>query len=101
MSISYIFLAPLIYTQYLFTQESYPKPLFTTYFKTSLFSIYLVAFVFWRPWHRLCLRGCTRKRKCGDVRGCKCAEGEVCRCACGALQDEERDPVSEGAILFV
>lgn len=40
--------------QYLFTIGSYEKPFFTTYFKTSLFSIYLSAFIFWRPWQRLC-----------------------------------------------
>ena len=41
--------------QYLFKEESYEKPLFTTYFKTVLFSIYLVAFAFWRPWQRQCV----------------------------------------------
>jgi len=43
--------------QFLFTQEAYEKPLFTVYFKTALFTIYLVAFVFWRPWQRLCKCG--------------------------------------------
>ncbi|XP_064389077.1 solute carrier family 35 member F5-like isoform X2 [Halichondria panicea] len=41
----------------IYTQEAYNKPLFATYFKTSLFSIYLTAFIFWRPWQRLCVRG--------------------------------------------
>lgn len=40
--------------QYLFHKESYDKPLFTVYFKTSLFTIYLLPFFFWRPWQRLC-----------------------------------------------
>ena len=43
--------------QIIYTQEAYNKPLFATYFKTSLFSIYLTAFIFWRPWQRLCVRG--------------------------------------------
>ena len=43
--------------QFLFTQELYDKPLFTVYFKTALFTIYLVAFLFWRPWQRLCKSG--------------------------------------------
>ena len=51
--------------QYLFTMESYEKPFFTTYFKTSLFSIYLVAFLFWRPWQRQCGREVCR---CGTER---------------------------------
>ena len=45
--------------QYLYEGQSYVQPLFTTYFKTSLFSIYLVAFIFWRPWQRQC--GCNWK----------------------------------------
>ena len=45
----------LFLLQYLFTGD-YNKPLFTVYFKTTLFSIYLVAFVFWRPWQRLCCK---------------------------------------------
>ena len=52
--------------QFLFTKESYDKPLFTTYFKTSLFSIYLVAFLFWRPWQRQCCKQahlCVRKKE--------------------------------------
>ena len=51
--------------QFLFTEESYEKPFFTTYFKTSLFSIYLVAFLFWRPWQRQCGREVCR---CGRYR---------------------------------
>lgn len=57
--------------QFLFTEESYEKPFFTTYFKTSLFSIYLVAFLFWRPWQRQCFQEmcrCTRNGKAATVR---------------------------------
>ena len=45
------------YTQQIYNgdyTEKFPKPMFTTYFKTILFSIYLVAFLFWRPWQRAC-----------------------------------------------
>ena len=38
--------------------------MFTVYFKTSLFTIYLVAFLFWRPWQRQCCpKWCKRKRQ--------------------------------------
>jgi len=50
-----------LFPQYIYTEGHYNKPFFTTYFKTSLLSIYLIAFVFWRPWQRLC---CCR---CGGV----------------------------------
>ena len=56
---------PSHYKQFLFTEESYEKPFFTTYFKTSLFSIYLVAFLFWRPWQRQC---CKEVCRCGRYR---------------------------------
>ena len=60
--------------QYLFTMESYEKPFFTTYFKTSLFSIYLVAFLFWRPWQRQCGREVCR---CGTEREAAAATAVV------------------------
>lgn len=50
-------------TKYLFNQQSYNKPFFTVYFKTVLFTIYLLPFVFWRPWQRLCCTECKCKRK--------------------------------------
>lgn len=40
--------------QKLFKDETYPKPFFSVYFKTSLFALCLFPFLFWRPWHRLC-----------------------------------------------
>ena len=30
--------------------SQYDKPFFSTYFKTSLFMVYLTGFVFYRPW---------------------------------------------------
>ena len=52
------------FLQYLFREEKYDKPFFTVYFKTVLFSIYLLPFLFWRPWQRLCCPGssCQRSR---------------------------------------
>ena len=32
--------------------------MFTVYFKTVLFTIYLLPFLFWRPWQRLCCVCC-------------------------------------------
>ncbi|XP_003387679.1 PREDICTED: solute carrier family 35 member F5-like [Amphimedon queenslandica] len=47
-------------TRYLFHQQSYDKPFFTVYFKTILFITYLLPFLFWRPWQRLCCCSCCR-----------------------------------------
>lgn len=38
------------------------RPFFATYFETSLFMLYLVGFIFWRPWRRQCL-DCFNKPK--------------------------------------
>ena len=46
--------------QHLFSDE---KPFFWTYFKTTLFSIYLSAFIFWRPWQHMCLETCVGSKK--------------------------------------
>lgn len=37
-------------TKFLYQNESYDKPLFCTYFKSSMFSFYLLAFAFLAPW---------------------------------------------------
>ncbi len=39
-------------TGYIFNDLKYDKPYFSTYFKSSLFSSYLVLFAFYRPWQR-------------------------------------------------
>ncbi|XP_038600391.1 solute carrier family 35 member F5 isoform X2 [Tachyglossus aculeatus] len=41
-------------TSYVFSQ--YNKPFFSTFAKTSMFVIYLLGFVVWRPWRRQCAR---------------------------------------------
>lgn len=43
-------------TKYLFKNENYSKPYFSTYLKTSMFIIYLFGFVIWRPWREQCRR---------------------------------------------
>lgn len=41
-------------TQYIYKNEKFDKPFFTTYFKTSLFSLYLLGLCFWPPWRDQC-----------------------------------------------
>ncbi|KAF2346003.1 hypothetical protein FHG87_023241 [Trinorchestia longiramus] len=41
-------------SEYIFKDIGYNKPFFSTYFKTSLFSIYLLGFLFWPPWRQQC-----------------------------------------------
>ncbi|XP_018013997.1 solute carrier family 35 member F5 [Hyalella azteca] len=41
-------------SEYVFKDTGFNKPFFSTYFKTSLFSIYLLGFLFWPPWRKQC-----------------------------------------------
>ncbi|XP_053373579.1 solute carrier family 35 member F5-like isoform X1 [Mercenaria mercenaria] len=41
-------------TKYLFKDEHFDKPYFSTYFKTAMFTLYLSGFLFWRPWRNQC-----------------------------------------------
>ncbi|XP_072033708.1 solute carrier family 35 member F5-like [Amphiura filiformis] len=41
-------------TRYIFKDIGYSKPFFTTYLKTSMFMLYLLGFIFWKPWRRQC-----------------------------------------------
>ncbi|KAK4295034.1 hypothetical protein Pmani_032369 [Petrolisthes manimaculis] len=41
-------------SEYIFSDMGYDKPFFSTYLKTSMFSLYLLAFTFWRPWRQQC-----------------------------------------------
>lgn len=43
-------------TQYIYKNEKFDKPFFTTYFKTSLFSLYLLGLFFWPPWKDQCTK---------------------------------------------
>ena len=86
--------------QYLFTQASFDKPFFTTYFKTSLFTIYLSAFIFWRPWQRLCwCEWRKRKKQSGETGRSKEAaksHDQERQCLLGESGADERGVVDEG-----
>lgn len=41
-------------TKYIFKDENYGKPFFTTYIKTSMFMVYLFGFLVWKPWRDHC-----------------------------------------------
>ncbi|XP_063115041.1 solute carrier family 35 member F5 isoform X2 [Cavia porcellus] len=41
-------------TSYVFTQ--YNKPFFSTFAKTSMFVLYLLGFIIWKPWRQQCTR---------------------------------------------
>nr|XP_006137680.1 solute carrier family 35 member F5 isoform X1 [Pelodiscus sinensis]XP_006137681.1 solute carrier family 35 member F5 isoform X1 [Pelodiscus sinensis]XP_006137682.1 solute carrier family 35 member F5 isoform X1 [Pelodiscus sinensis]XP_014436391.1 solute carrier family 35 member F5 isoform X1 [Pelodiscus sinensis]XP_025034538.1 solute carrier family 35 member F5 isoform X1 [Pelodiscus sinensis] len=42
-------------TSYVFTK--YKKPFFSTFAKTSMFVLYLLGFIVWKPWRQQCTRG--------------------------------------------
>ncbi|NWQ66047.1 S35F5 protein, partial [Neopipo cinnamomea] len=42
-------------TSYVFTK--YNKPFFSTFAKTSMFVLYLLGFIVWKPWRQQCTRG--------------------------------------------
>ncbi|XP_070587146.1 solute carrier family 35 member F5 isoform X1 [Erythrolamprus reginae] len=42
-------------TSYVFTM--YKKPFFSTFAKTSMFLLYLLGFIIWKPWRQQCTRG--------------------------------------------
>ncbi|XP_076046427.1 solute carrier family 35 member F5 isoform X2 [Oratosquilla oratoria] len=42
-------------TKYIFENCGFDKPFFSTYLKTSMFSLYLLRFLFWAPWRRQCI----------------------------------------------
>ncbi|KAK7075174.1 hypothetical protein SK128_015223, partial [Halocaridina rubra] len=41
-------------TEYIFNESGFDKPFFSTYFKTSMFALYLLGFIFWSPWRHQC-----------------------------------------------
>ena len=42
------------FTEYLYKEKKYNKPFFSTYVKTSLFTIYLLGFIVWKSWRQQC-----------------------------------------------
>ncbi|XP_045909779.1 solute carrier family 35 member F5-like isoform X2 [Micropterus dolomieu] len=41
-------------TSYIFRRQEYNKPFFSTFTKTSMFVLYLLGFLLWRPWRQQC-----------------------------------------------
>ncbi|KAG7279574.1 hypothetical protein CRUP_034162 [Coryphaenoides rupestris] len=39
---------------YIFKRQEYNKPFFSTFTKTSMFMLYLLGFLLWRPWRQQC-----------------------------------------------
>ncbi|CAH0552063.1 unnamed protein product [Brassicogethes aeneus] len=43
-------------TKFIYSNETFEKPFFCTYIKTSMFTLYLLGFIFWPPWKDTCTR---------------------------------------------
>ncbi len=52
LAVDVIWVASSEFTTYIFKDLKYSKPFFTTWFKTALFSVYLLGFCCFRPWRR-------------------------------------------------
>ena len=50
------FINKIILSQFIYTNETFEKPFFCTYVKTSMFTLYLLGFLFWQPWKDSCSR---------------------------------------------
>ncbi|XP_075886677.1 solute carrier family 35 member F5-like isoform X2 [Nelusetta ayraudi] len=49
-------------TSYIFKRQDYNKPFFSTFTKTSMFVLYLLGFLLWRPWRQQCTGSIKRRR---------------------------------------
>ncbi|XP_034041986.1 solute carrier family 35 member F5-like [Thalassophryne amazonica] len=49
-------------TSYIFKRQEYNKPFFSTFTKTSMFVLYLLGFLLWRPWRQQCTRNLKSQR---------------------------------------
>lgn len=47
--------------QYIFKRQDYNKPFFSTFTKTSMFVLYLLGFLLWRPWRQQCTGSIKRR----------------------------------------
>lgn len=54
--------------QYIFKRQDYNKPFFSTFAKTSMFVLYLLGFLLWRPWRQQCT-GTLKRRRSAFVSG--------------------------------
>ncbi|XP_032816116.1 solute carrier family 35 member F5-like isoform X2 [Petromyzon marinus] len=59
--VDFIWVASSELTSYIYTE--FNKPFFSTFVKTSLFSLYLLGFVLWPPWRRACAQGCPAQSR--------------------------------------
>ncbi|XP_057709157.1 solute carrier family 35 member F5-like isoform X1 [Corythoichthys intestinalis] len=48
-------------TSYIFRRQEYNKPFFSTFTKTSMFVLYLLGFLLWRPWRQQCSGSLKRR----------------------------------------
>uniref|UniRef100_A0A8C2WVN1 Solute carrier family 35 member F5 n=1 Tax=Cyclopterus lumpus TaxID=8103 RepID=A0A8C2WVN1_CYCLU len=48
-------------TSYIFKRQEYNKPFFSTFTKTSMFVLYLLGFLVWRPWRQQCTGSLKRR----------------------------------------
>uniref|UniRef100_A0A665WKH4 Solute carrier family 35 member F5 n=1 Tax=Echeneis naucrates TaxID=173247 RepID=A0A665WKH4_ECHNA len=53
-------------TSYIFKRQEYNKPFFSTFAKTSMFVLYLLGFLLWRPWRQQCT-GTLKRRSSAFV----------------------------------
>ncbi|OUC40227.1 hypothetical protein D917_04252 [Trichinella nativa] len=56
-------------SRYLFAHDNFKRPLFVTYVKTGMFSIYLLGFVWNREWRMMC-RKKRNKKKPSNIEAC-------------------------------
>jgi len=55
--VDFIWVASSELTEYIFKQQNFNKPFFSTYVKTSLFMLYLPGFLLYKPWRDQCVKG--------------------------------------------
>ncbi|XP_001601634.2 solute carrier family 35 member F5 [Nasonia vitripennis] len=46
-------------TKYIYQEDTFDKPFFSTYIKTSMFTLYLLGLCFWPPWRDQCNKPAT------------------------------------------
>lgn len=51
---SFLIIDSLYFLQFIYKNETFNKPFFCTYIKTSMFMLYLLGFLFWPPWKDSC-----------------------------------------------
>lgn len=55
LAVDFLWVASSELTEYIFKNQKYDKPFFSTYLKTSLFMLYLPGFLLYKPWRDQCL----------------------------------------------